>query len=40
MFLNRFYNGLKDVLVEENDAFEIQLWTQQVKKYILTVAFI
>ena len=40
MFLDSFHNWREHILVEENDAFKVELRAEQVKEHVLTVAFV
>ena len=40
MLLDRFHDRRENVLVEEDDAFEVQLRAEQVEEDILAVALV
>ena len=40
MFLDSFHNRREHILVEENDAFKVELRAEQVKEHVLAVAFV
>lgn len=40
MLLNGDHEGWENILVEEHNAFEVQLWTKQVEEHILAVTLV
>jgi len=40
MLLNGDHERRENILVEEHNAFEVELWTEQVEEHVLTVTLV